>query len=85
MRIPAVPIPHGADAATIEAALFDDELNQFYFEKVARWCYRPAIKLWQELLDRGLALGLGIPLSTLPQFEAWDPELLVRTEGPVGS
>ena len=78
MRIPAVPIPHGADAATIEASLFDDELNQFYFEKVARWCYRPAIKLWRDLLDRGLALGLGIPLSTLPQFEAWDPELLAE-------
>jgi len=76
VRIPAVEIPHGADAATIEAALFDDELNQFYFEKVARWCYRPAIKLWRELLDRGMALGLGIPISTLPQFEAWDPNLL---------
>ncbi len=76
MRIPAAPIPRGADAATIEAQLFDDELNQFYFEKVARWCYRPAIKLWRELLDRGLTLGLGIPLSTLPQFEAWDPDLL---------
>ena len=76
MRIPAAPIPRGADAATIEAQLFDDELNRFYFEKVARWCYRPAIKLWRDLLDRGLTLGLGIPLSTLPQFEAWDPDLL---------
>ena len=76
MRIPAEPIPRGADAATIEAQLFDDELNRFYFEKVARWCYRPAIKLWHDLLDRGLTLGLGIPLSTLPQFEAWAPDLL---------
>ena len=51
-------------------------MNRFYFEKVARWCYRPAIKLWHDLLDRGLTLGLGIPLSTLPQFEAWAPDLL---------
>ena len=81
MRIPAAPIPRGADTATIEAQLFDDELNRFYFEKVARWCYRPAIKLWRDLLDRGLTLGLGIPLSTLPQFEAWDPDLLEELRG----
>ena len=81
MRIPAAPIPRGADAATIEAQLFDDELNRFYFEKVARWCYQPAIKLWRDLLDRGLTLGLGIPLSTLPQFEAWDPDLLEELRG----
>ncbi len=76
MRIPAVPIPRGAAASAIAPLIFDDALNRHYFAKVARWCYRPALRLWPALLDRGLALGLGIPLSTLPQFEAWAPELL---------
>ena len=76
VRLPARPLPRGAPAEELEALIFDHELNKFYFEKVARWCYRPATRVWRGLLDQGLALGFGVPLSTLPQFEQWAPDLL---------
>ena len=76
VRIPAAPIPRGATVETLEQAVFDDELNRAYLEKVARRSYRPAIQIWRQLLDSGMQLGLGIPLSTIFQFEAWDPQLL---------
>ncbi len=76
IRIPAAPIPRGAAVETLEQTLFDDELNRTYLEKVARRSYRPAIQIWRQLLDKGMKLGLGIPLSTIFQFEAWDPHLL---------
>ena len=75
VRLPAQPLPRGADADELAELIFDTELNQHYFEKVARWSYRPAIKIWRELLDDGMKLGLGVPLSTVPQFEQWDPPL----------
>ncbi len=76
VRLPAQPLPRGADADELAALMFDTELNRHYFEKVARWSYRPAIQVWRDLLDDGMKLGLGVPLSAVPQFEQWDPPLL---------
>ena len=76
VRLPAVPLPRGASALELSNLMFDHDLNQHYFEKVAHWCYRPALAHWHRLLDDGLALALGIPLSTIMQFEEWAPDLL---------
>ena len=84
IRIPAAPIPKRASVETLEQTLFDDELNRAYLEKVARRSYRPAIQIWRELLTKGMKLGLGIPLSTIFQFEAWDPQLLATLKTLVG-
>ena len=75
VRLPAEPLPRGAPAAELEELIFDEALNHYYFDKVARWCYGPATQVWRELLDAGMKLGLGMPLGTVPQFEAWAPAL----------
>jgi len=84
VRLPAQPLPRGAPMAELEPLIFDDDLNHFYFDKVTRWCYAPAIRLWRELLDGGLRLGFGVPLSVIPQFEAWAPEVLADLRALVG-
>jgi alpha-amylase len=83
VRLPAAPLPRGAPTQELEQLLFDADLNRFYFEKVARWCYRPATQIWAELLDEGMKLGLGVPLSTVPQFERWAPDSLERLRAMV--
>lgn len=60
------------------AYLFDDAMNRRYFEKVARWCYYPAIELFRELLDQGFKLGLGFSASFIWQLRKWDRELARR-------
>ncbi len=76
LALPARPIPTGATAKEIEARLFDDEMNEAYFRKVARRCYWPAVERFSGLLDRGLRLAVGFSQSFLDQAERWDPDLL---------
>ena len=78
IKLPAEGIGPGATPATIEAALFDEAANRFYFQEVATYCYHPAMQLWRRLLDDGMALGLGVSVSFLKQAEAWDERLLDR-------
>ena len=83
VRLPAVALPRGASATELARLMFDQDLNRHYFQKVARWCYRPALPLWRRLLDEGLTLSLGVPLSTVKQFETWAPELLEEMQALV--
>ena len=78
IKLPAEGIEPGAAPAAIEAALFDEAANRFYFQEVATYCYHPAMQLWRRLLDAGMALGLGVSVSFLKQAEAWDERLLDR-------
>ena len=81
VRLPAVALPRGAPADDLARRMFDHDLNQHYFQKVARWCYQPALPIWRRLLDEGLTLALGVPLSTVKQFETWAPDLLEEMQG----
>lgn len=76
LKLPAQPIPSGAAPEDVERCLFDERLNEGYFRKVARTCYRPATEMFAALADEGLRLSLGFSFSVLRQAEAWDPELL---------
>ena len=78
IKLPAQPIPAGADPADIERCLFDERMNEWYFRKVARTCYYPATEMFLRLLDEGMKLSIGFSLSFVRQADAWDPELLGR-------
>ncbi len=75
LKLPAEPIPAGADAAQIERCLFDEAMNEYYFHKVATWCYYPATEMFLQLADQGLAFSIGFSLSALRQARMWDPAL----------
>lgn len=76
LKLPAQPIPSRASIADIENCLFDDGINRFYLEKVARTCYRPAIARFQQMLEAGFKMSVGFSTSFLIQAEQWMPELL---------
>jgi alpha-amylase len=76
LRLPAAPLPAGASADVIEGLLFDDDMNERYFRKVASSCYRPALGRFEGLLDGGLKLAMGFSMSFLDQALRWDPDLL---------
>ncbi|MBI3910132.1 MAG: glycoside hydrolase [Armatimonadetes bacterium] len=76
LRLPARPIPAGASPEDIARCLFDEEMNQRYLEQVAQKCYQPATAMFQDMVENGFKLGLGMSLSFLRQAEQWDPELL---------
>lgn len=78
VRLPARPIPAGSTPAEMAELLFDPDLDKYYLDIIAEWCYHPAAQVWSELLDAGMKLGIGFSLSALRQFEMWDPALLKR-------
>ncbi len=80
LKLPAEPIPPGAGPEEIERCLFDEAMNEFYFRKVARWCYYPATEMFLEFADRGFNLSIGFSLSALRQAQLWDPELYARLQ-----
>ena len=78
IKLPAQPIPHGASVADIERCLFDEEMNERYFRKVAATCYYPATERFLRLTRAGMKLAIGFSVSFLRQAQAWDPILLAR-------
>jgi alpha-amylase len=76
LKLPAEPIPAGAAARDIERCIFDPALDERYFRKVVRTCYRPATELLLDLVQQGLKLNLGFSCSFVRQAQAWDPDLL---------
>jgi alpha-amylase len=78
LRLPAAALPEGASADVIEERLFDDDMNERYFRKVACSCYRPALERFEHMLDRGMKLAIGFSMSFLDQTLRWDPDLLDR-------
>lgn len=75
-KLPAQPIPQGANVRDIERCLFDEEMNKHYFNKVATYCYYPATEMFLELVEQGFKLAIGFSESFLRQAKAWDTKLL---------
>ena len=78
LKLPAQPIPDGANVADIVRCVFDEDMNERYFRKVARTCYHPATERFLQLVDAGMKLSIGLSLSFIRQAQAWDPALLDR-------
>jgi alpha-amylase len=78
LRLPAVPIPAGMSPAGVEAALFDDEMNRRYFERVLVKSYEPTVDLLGRLAGSGVAVNLALTESLRWQAERWAPEWLAR-------
>ncbi len=75
LRLPATVIPPGTAPGAMAPYLFDDVMNKRYFDKVARWCYYPAVEMFSDMLGQGFKLGLGFSVSFLWQLKRWDREL----------
>lgn len=75
LRLPAQDIPKNATMQEIEEILFDEQLNEEYFHKVATYCYYPATEMFLDLVRGGLRLSIGFSVSWLRQAEAWDKKL----------
>ncbi len=78
LKLPAQPIPKGAGVGDITRCLFDDNMNERYFHKVADNCYYPASKMFQNLVEKGFKLSIGFSYSFLRQAQLYDTELLER-------
>jgi alpha-amylase len=75
LRLPAKVIPPETPPREMAPLLFDDAMNRRYFEKVARWCYYPAVEMFADMLGAGFKLGLGFSTSFLWQLRRWDRPL----------
>jgi len=76
LKLPAQPIPVGANTDDIEHCLFDERMNRAYLQKVAYKCYYPATETFLSLAERGFKLSIGLSISVIRQMQAWDPHLL---------
>jgi alpha-amylase len=76
LKLPAQPIPAAADPQDIERCLFDEEMNERYLHKVAKYCYYPATEMFLDLVEGGLNMSIGFSFSILRQLESWDRNLL---------
>ncbi len=76
LRLPAMKIPKGAGPDEWPDYLFDHEMNERYFRKVAATCYYPAARRFAKLNEQGLKIAIGFSLSFIEQAKKWDPELL---------
>lgn len=76
LKLPAQPIPQGANVLDIARSLFDEELNKRYFHKVATYCYYPATEMFLNLSQQGFKMAIGFSESFLRQAQAWDKKLL---------
>ena len=69
LKLPAQPIPVGADIQDIERCVFDEPLNERYLHKVATWCYYPATEMYLDLVKHGFKMSIGFSISLLRQAE----------------
>src|SRR5215472_16291069 len=76
LKLPAPPIPRGASIPEIYHCIFDEQMNERYFRKVAQYCYYPATRMFLYLVRKGMHLSIGFSLSLLHQAEKWDPGLI---------
>jgi len=76
LKLPAQPIPKNATVEDIERCLFDERMNERYFEKVATWCYYPATQMFLELVNNNnFKMSIGFSESFLRQARTWDTNL----------
>src|SRR5258708_37424688 len=73
IRLPAQLIPRGTPPEKMDALIFDEQMDRRYFDKVAKYCYRPATELFQALGDKGMKIGLGFSVPFLVQMRRFGP------------
>src|SRR3979411_729980 len=76
IRLPAQLIPRGTPPEKMDALIFDDQMDRRYFDKVAKYCYRPATELFQALVEKGMKISLGFSVSFLLQMRRYGPDVL---------
>lgn len=76
LRLPVPPLSGLADPVAVDAALFDDEMNRRYFERVLRKSYRPTLEVLRTMSRRGVRVGLGLSGSLRWQAERWGTDWL---------
>jgi alpha-amylase len=76
LKLPAQFIPRGASIEDITHCLFDEQMNEHYFRKVAQYCYYPTTRMFIDLVRHGMKLSIGFSLSFIRQAQMWDPVLL---------
>src|SRR3982074_1598431 len=74
--LPAQMIPRGTAPEKMDALIFDEQMDRRYFDKVARYCYRPATELFQSLVEKGMKISLGFSVSLLLQMRRFGPDVL---------
>jgi alpha-amylase len=72
LKLPAQPIPRGASIEDITHCLFDEQMNERYFRKVAQYSYYPAAQMFLDLVRQGMRLSIGFSLSFVRQAAIWD-------------
>ena len=60
IRLPAQLIPRGTAPEKMDALIFDEQMDRRYFDKVAKYSYRPATELFQSLVDMITKLDLHV-------------------------
>src|SRR5712692_10255850 len=60
----------------MDALIFDEAMDRRYFEKVARYCYRPATEMFQTLVEGGMNISLGFSFSFIRQMRLFGPDVL---------
>src|SRR5438094_9716671 len=76
VRLPAQLIARRTPPEKMDALIFDEQMDRRYFDKVAKYCYRPATELFQSLVDKGMKISLGFSVSLLLQMRRFSPDLL---------
>ena len=76
IRLPAQLIPRGTPPEKMDALIFDEQMDRRYFDKVAKYSYRPATELFQSLVDKGMKISLGFSVSLLLQMRRFGPDVL---------
>jgi len=76
VRLPAQIIPKGTAPEKMDALIFDEAMDKRYFDKVSRYCYRPATEMFQTLVEGGMKISLGFSISLIRQMRLFNPEIL---------
>ncbi len=76
IRLPTQVIPRGTPPERMDAMLFDEQMDRRYFDKVARYCYRPATQMFQALVEGGMKIALGFSVSFVVQMQRFGPDVL---------
>jgi alpha-amylase len=76
VKLPAQVIPRGMKPEAMDALIFDEAMDRRYFEKVARYCYRPATEMFQTLVEGGMKISLGFSFSIIRQMRLFGPDVL---------
>lgn len=76
VRLPAQVIPRGTPPEKMDALIFDEAMDRRYFDKVARYCYRPATEMFQALVEGGMKIALGFSVSLVRQMRLFGPDVL---------